>query len=619
MQDSQRGPFLTIMLDRTLSPAIATQHHFTGYRLGAWSPQHVDPLHRCVLATLTMDHRLCIFSRGKAKKWVQVMEPSKLLNDHMAGNDFDTADSHIIQERPKDVTADLWHLKNRTYLLASVTMVWSQVMTLNENKYCLLITAQKSGHIVFWRMSLPLTGDADAMMSSVYVSNQEMPTCMYWEPASTGANSGILAIGNTEGIVKVLSASLASDGAVVVSNFGTVWSQVDRIPVSQVAVTTLGGQAVLVAAKEMFIVAVGLDLAAGVVKPTTYCFMGAHASAVTGMHVCRSGLVVAASGDSVYQQIVPKMDEVAGGSDLQVEIGQLDFGSRAHTTSHGLTVSPNGVFVVFVESPAGPFDHLVLKEALKVHVATLATSVDDVGDVLLNRADGPLTHNLDALEYVRLHVMSGEPLPLPLQQLCCADLSEASQYTLKLVRYLLQLQTTTAVGDDDAERSLRTQVALLNNQIVCRRYEQTVLPLLAKPDVQSLLQMNHDLCTSLLLMATWWLQCNQAVADKSIAQCAFELCAVVMPDDSNVASWDVCAVCKEDVTLHSPTESLCNKGHKTARCCQTLLQTRKMDASSQRKCSLCGAMSIEPQPGANWGTLLDSYCSFCDGILYTGL
>lgn len=78
---------------------------------------------RCVLAALTMDHRLCIYSRNRGKKWVQVVEPSKLLNEHMASNDFDTADSHIIQDRPKDISIDLWNLKNRSYLLASVTMV----------------------------------------------------------------------------------------------------------------------------------------------------------------------------------------------------------------------------------------------------------------------------------------------------------------------------------------------------------------------------------------------------------------------------------------------------------------------------------------------------------------
>lgn len=77
--------------------------------------------------------------------------------------------------------------------------VWSQVMTLNETKYCLFVTAQKSGHIVFWRMTLPLNNDADAMISSVYVSNQDMPTCMYWEPL--GLNTGILAVGNAEGTV----------------------------------------------------------------------------------------------------------------------------------------------------------------------------------------------------------------------------------------------------------------------------------------------------------------------------------------------------------------------------------------------------------------------------------
>lgn len=409
---------------------------------------------------------------------------------------------------------------------------------------------------------------------------------------------------------------MGDDASVIVSNFGTIWSQVDKIPVSQLSVVTHGDQAVLVASKETFIIAVGLDIANSVVKPTTYCFMGGHATAITGMHVCSGSYVIASSGDSVYQQIVPKFDQ---SNELQVEIAQLDFGNRSQTTSHGLTVSPNGVFVMFVESPAGPFDHLVLKEALKVHVATLVSGIDDVTEVVLNRADSLLTQNLDALEYLRLFLMSGDVLPISLQQLCCADLSEASQYTLKLVRYLLQLQLTMAVGNEDTEQTLRAQVALLDNIIICRRYEQTVLPSLAKPELQELMQANPEICTSLLLMATWWLQCNQDMVDKSIAQCAFEMCGMSMPEDPNTASWDICAVCKENVTLHSPSESLCLKGHKTARCCQTLLQTRKMDAPSQRKCTLCGAMSIEPAAGTEWGPLLDSYCTFCDGYLFTGV
>lgn len=47
LQYNQRGSFLSIMLDRTLSPNIPTQHHLMGYRMAAWSPQFVDPLNRC--------------------------------------------------------------------------------------------------------------------------------------------------------------------------------------------------------------------------------------------------------------------------------------------------------------------------------------------------------------------------------------------------------------------------------------------------------------------------------------------------------------------------------------------------------------------------------------------
>ena len=105
-----------IFLDRTLSPSRVTDEPLnTAFRTPvAWSPIGLVQDRRCLLVTVTTDHRVQLFRRGR-ECWQEVEQLSNLLTQHVDPSDW--PDSSLIEGHHSEIfTAH----KTASYLRATI-------------------------------------------------------------------------------------------------------------------------------------------------------------------------------------------------------------------------------------------------------------------------------------------------------------------------------------------------------------------------------------------------------------------------------------------------------------------------------------------------------------------
>ncbi|KAK2179395.1 hypothetical protein NP493_493g02000 [Ridgeia piscesae] len=184
-----------LMLDRTISPLIQSNQVMTGFRAAVWSPRGADHLGRCVIASLSCDHRLCIHeSRQDGQDWNKLVELSELFYEHVKGEGFHLADVRISQANDEHGRL-MEEIKWRTYCLAAIAVSWSPVFTacsIHEmmdrkkesladegSKFALLAVAMKSGHVVVWKVSFPVTPES-CHIDHMLDTGSEVPTALGW-------------------------------------------------------------------------------------------------------------------------------------------------------------------------------------------------------------------------------------------------------------------------------------------------------------------------------------------------------------------------------------------------------------------------------------------------------
>ncbi|KAI0215783.1 hypothetical protein LSAT2_032155, partial [Lamellibrachia satsuma] len=136
-----------LMLDRTISPLMQSNQVMTGFRAAAWSPGGADALGRCIIASLSCDHRLCIHElQRNGQAWIKVVELSELFYEHVKEESF-----RLAKERIDQVTGEhsglMEKLKWQTYCLAAVALWWDQTklfVSLTNGQVCCVNVGQDS-------------------------------------------------------------------------------------------------------------------------------------------------------------------------------------------------------------------------------------------------------------------------------------------------------------------------------------------------------------------------------------------------------------------------------------------------------------------------------------------
>jgi hypothetical protein len=112
-----------------ICPIIKSTTSFTTYKAAKWSPRGGNEYGKCILATLTLDHRLCIHSMGKMNSNFKLL--------------FELSDIYAKSVKLKDLNFGC--LKEAIYRISAVEMSWSPVITATFPLKILLLQVMADG------------------------------------------------------------------------------------------------------------------------------------------------------------------------------------------------------------------------------------------------------------------------------------------------------------------------------------------------------------------------------------------------------------------------------------------------------------------------------------------
>lgn len=239
-----REDMYEMMLDHTMSPRTSNAPPFLGYRSSRWSPKDALGTARCILAVLTMDHRLSLY-KEKNKDWVSICDLSLELYHTHRKTWQPLITSTDYQKQPEFSASLLKTLKEETYALASVEICWTGMFHASSAsskdsglEWCYLITAQRNGCIVCWRISQ--SAENFATLEFEQDTDVGIITSLCWQ--QTSPTSGLLIVGSLKGQVAVFQGALKCNNnnekelklSLIQTHF--LWLEKDRISADNIAV-----------------------------------------------------------------------------------------------------------------------------------------------------------------------------------------------------------------------------------------------------------------------------------------------------------------------------------------------------------------------------------------------
>ncbi|XP_074659333.1 general transcription factor 3C polypeptide 4-like [Tubulanus polymorphus] len=579
-----------VALDRTLNPDGDFTQSFKGFLSVKWSPRDMDDLERCICATLTRDHRICIYSLGKShRKLHKVADLSRKYHALVKKNDFALAEEKTSQAADKEYEYHLY--RNILYSLAAVDLSWSPNMyrtqsaktdespTSKVSKFCFLSTSMKDGSVVFWKIITPCIDKANCTLSMVEDTGIELPNCSCW--AQVDERNGYFAIGFLDGRLLVYGYHVDDDtGDLSLTEPVDVWKDVDKLSVTDIVWDK--ERDLLYFGKENFALSAKLGNPA---KPEM-------SSAVKVIH----RLDVAIAGLAIHDELLiiasTESDVIMCRSSVDPEIVYSDNLSNdgKKWLCHGIAVSPNCAFLSFVQSPGFYYDHLKLRDPLKIKAISLLPKEELCQRILEERDELPF----DLLEDLRYRCRAGMPLCETMEKLLSSrdEWQDISVYYHKLMRFLIRmlLNFMASAADDVKRQELENDLFIVEDLIIKHHIIEHMNSYNDIPNPGE----TEQLITS--LMVDW---CKQTSNNGERAE---------------PSSGEQCAICTERIPLVTISQGVCPKGHSFGRCCQTLLLCQNVP---YRKCMECQSVAIAMEiSGSDWiKQVLKTKCTFCDGIL----
>ncbi|XP_075538047.1 general transcription factor 3C polypeptide 4-like isoform X2 [Dermacentor variabilis] len=435
----------SLMLDITLSPDSANAVLHKTYHRALWSPMHLGGKNRCLLATLTRDHRIQIFHERIEAHWDCLAEPSQVHYEQ-------TKESWTAPRRQKKTEKPAAYskyvfdlLKERSYSVAALEIVWSHVMEGDDAKlFALLMGVTRGGQLLVWKVPA-LDGNQSFKVELLKEEKTNIMRAgrLCWH--KTAKTSGLLVAGSDDGSVtlRTVTVCCGGDEKVKLGEPLALWES-DGRPAQHAVCTRSKGDSCLVC------VAKGRLL---------YCFK-ATADADTGraqlLHstVIRDACVASITAldkclsneDNLHLLVCTMNAEIVNvyiDSDLNFSIEKLRIELPWMLQPVGLAVSPNGIyFAVFYHITTMVHDNTV-KEPLQLMIYNRRDAAD-VSKLLLSEAgkhntttDIQLVNVADCLD--RIHSYSCgkanlmEELKLYVADVCAlASLDSVSRFGLQL-------------------------------------------------------------------------------------------------------------------------------------------------------------------------------------------
>ena len=163
---------------------------------------------RCVIAALYSEYRLCIYlSPTLGKKWKEVIDLSQEFLSYLAQNNFELGQdvmqktdwqnvSRSSSKKHEPGSSQYSLFKQRTQILAFTCLHWfsqlyqtredissNQTEEIIENdKFAVLATGNKSGAVMFWKVTVPVKVNMSAVqLGGLLNTQQSWPCSLSWK------------------------------------------------------------------------------------------------------------------------------------------------------------------------------------------------------------------------------------------------------------------------------------------------------------------------------------------------------------------------------------------------------------------------------------------------------
>ncbi|GFY59455.1 uncharacterized protein TNIN_241931 [Trichonephila inaurata madagascariensis] len=652
--EEDRENVYSVMMDHSLSstPTERTEV-FRSFRCCKWSPKGAAGSGRCLLATLTMDHRLALYEEYD-KEWKCICDMTELLKKEMVPErahnisesrqnksfrrkkkreskhrtrskkasyheDTDEDEEEFDDEDPCNFSKHMNYEKliNETYKYAPIEITWTGMFSgtpnsMNEKSYefCFLIVAMKSGHIQFWKVS----ASEGRVISLLYEwdTGLGLVTTLSWQQTSLIA--GFLMCGSIKGILAFLPVAVVMDPEeepkIAVKNMCKIWDEEDMVPVDHIAVLKIAlRKYACVAVKQYAVIGCEIILTEDsiFIRNVGHAF-GLHKLPITGMAVLDARsipqyrvLMSTMEGKLIEVKITLGEEEI----NFQHDLIPIDLDLN-NAMIQGLALSSNGFLCGLILNTAVYYDHLEKKEPLQFAMY-VTKPVDEIFGKLKNMlkpqvsflpaTSTDITNHSDYLDIIRITLATGAALPKWLTDFMENDpttYENCSTTELYFKRFILQAYASgLAVAAPTLKGPLELKLYAVE-AIIMRNYISKIF---------RSCQDNLDLLSpgqgqSLLLMADWLFKEFHMPVESLYSALGCE----TPSDPESLPARETCDICKTDVKLDNIKVGQCSKNHQFARCCQSLLLC---DIVPYNQCPSCKSVALKNL----WN--FDSYCTYC--------
>lgn len=438
------------LADSVINPSVGVHK---GIKYASWSPLGCDSSGRCLLACLTLDHRLTIHNSHKRLEWNTLVDLTKKYSERLKERNYARKDDKL----PQTNLQDFDELQRRFRMQTPLRMEWSSIYTIKQVQpdntgvdleMVLLAVLMENGDLVLWKFVLPFTDGADVTFYDTIESGVSRPSDLaWWEYENADRRMSGLIVGSEVGPVKIMPVSLSGvKGYFTLRHPVILWKECDEIAVENLKCVPMihpihkSSCSLIVASRGCYVFWCLLVISPAGLNVHNSHVAGLHSLPVVSLAVSQQGVAVyTCSTDGWIKKLTPTFTEST------LIFKQEEMMRPENLTGrriHGIAVSRNGAYIALVSTQGMVDGYHPVNRTYQVHFVTLKTP-EAAAALLLRSPTQNLYKMADLLDLVRWQILKNKSIPASLQDELDQKIREADspylwRFKLFLVRILHQ-------------------------------------------------------------------------------------------------------------------------------------------------------------------------------------
>lgn len=438
------------LADSVMNPSLGMQK---GIKYAAWSPLGCDSSGRCLLACLTLDHRLTIHNSHKRLEWNTLVNLTKKYGERLKERGYARKDSKPLEAN----LLDFEELQRRYRMQTPLRMEWSSIYTVkqvqsdntcSDMEMVLLAVLMENGDLILWKFVLPFKNGTDVEFYDLIESGVTRPSDLaWWEYESGDRRMSGLIIGSEVGPVKIMPVSLTGvKGYFTLRHPVILWKDCDEIAVENMKCVSMNHPiqksrcSLIVASRGCYVFWCLLMISPAGLNVHNSHVAGLHSLPIVSLAVSQHSVTVyTCSIDGWIKKLTPTFTEntlIFKQEDL-VRPDNL-MGRRIQ----GIAVSCNGAYIALASTQAMVGGYHPINRTFQVNFVTLKTP-EMAAAQLLKSPTQNLYKTADLLDLVRWQILKNKCIPVSLLEELDQKIQEVDspylwRFKLFLVRTLYQ-------------------------------------------------------------------------------------------------------------------------------------------------------------------------------------